>query len=118
MEAQKTEDSTRMWEILYERSMAYFNVSYEIAKLKTIQKFSDILSTILPHSIVFVLFSSFFLFINLGFAFWMGTILGNSFYGFFVVAGFYLIIGILIHFFFHEKIKSWISNFIIRRINK
>jgi len=112
------EDSTKSIEALLEKLVDYSKTSYELAKLKTIDKTSDVASSLIPHSIVFVLLSSFMLFANFGLAFWLGEILGNTYYGFFVVAGFYIVTGLVLHFFFHKSIKNLVWNYIIQQVLK
>jgi len=112
------EDHTKSIEALIERVTDFSKTSYELAKLKTLDKSSDVASSMIPHSIVFVLFASFMLFANFGLAFWLGEILGNTYYGFFVVAGFYVIAGLVLHFFFHKRIKNLIWNSIIKQVLK
>jgi fatty acid desaturase len=58
------------------------------------------------------------LFLNLGIAFWLGDILGKPFWGFFVVAAFYFLVGIVIHFFMHNWIKRLVGNYFIKRVLK
>jgi len=112
------EDNIKSIESLLERVADYSKTSYELAKLKTLDKTSDVASTLVPHSIVFVLFASFMLFANFGIAFWLGELLGNTYYGLFVVAGFYVISGLVLHFFFHKKIKNLVWNYIIKQMLK
>ena len=112
------EDNTKSVESLLESAVDYGKTSYELAKLKTLEKTSDVASSLIPHSIVFVLFASFMLFANFGLAFWLGEILGNNYYGFFVVAAFYVITGLVLHFFFHKRIKNLIWNYIIKQVLK
>jgi len=38
--------------------------------------------------VVFIVIAAFMLFINLGIAFWLGDILGKTYFGFLVIAGF------------------------------
>jgi len=112
------EDNVKSIESLLERVADYSKTSYELAKLKTLDKTSDVASSLIPHSIVFVLFASFMLFANFGLAFWLGEMLGNTYYGLFVVAGFYVISGLVLHFFFHKKIKNLVWNYIIKQMLK
>jgi len=58
------------------------------------------------------------LFVNLGLALWLGEILGKTFYGFLVVAAFYGIIGMIIHFFMHKWLKKLVSDYIIKHMLK
>ena len=112
------EDKKILVEELYERAADYGKTSFELVKLQALDKTSDIVSSIIPHSVVFVLFASFMIFLNLGLAFWLGEILGKTFYGFFVVAGFYIVISFILHFFMSKWIKVKIQNYIIRQIFK
>jgi len=112
------EDNTNLLDSLLERAGDYGKTSLELVKLKTIYKTTDIVSTFIPHSIVFVLIASFMLFLNLGLAFWLGEILGKTFYGFFVVSGFYIITGIIIHFFMHKWFKRLIGDYFIKHVLK
>jgi cytochrome c biogenesis protein CcdA len=112
------EDPTKSIESLIEKVTDFSKTSYELAKLKTLDKSSDVASSMIPHSIVFVLFASFMLFANFGLAYWLGEVLGNTYYGFFVVAGFYVITGLVLHFFFHKRIKNFIWNSIIKQVLK
>ena len=112
------ETNEKLIESLLERAAEYGKTSYELVKLKTLDKTSDVVSSFIPHSVVFLIILSFLLFVNLGLAFWLGEILGNTFFGFFVVAAFYLIIGIVVHFFMHKWLKKIICNYIIKQMLK
>jgi hypothetical protein len=112
------EENTKLVESLLEKTTEYIKSSIELAKLKALDKTADIVSTIIPHAIVLILVASFMLFLNLGIALWLGEILGSSFYGFFVVAGFYGITGAIVHFFFHKRIKKDIANNIVQQLIK
>lgn len=112
------EDNTTFLESLLERASEYGKTSLELVKLKTLDKTTDIVSSLVPQSVVIILIASFMLFLNLGIALWLGDILGKTFYGFFVVAGFYILVGIVIHLFMHKWIKKLVGNYIIKHILK
>jgi hypothetical protein len=112
------EDNTKSIESLLEKVADYGKTTYDLARLKTLDKTSDVASSLIPHSIVFVLFASFMLFANFGLAFWLGDILGNTYYGFFMVAAFYVVAGLVLHFFFHKRIKNLVWNYIIKQVLK
>ena len=112
------EDSTKLIEELLERATEYSKTTYELVRLKTLDKTADVVSSFIPHSVVFVLIASFMLFFNLGLAFWLGKIIGSIFYGFFVVAAFYGIVAVIFHFLIHNKLKKSIHNFIIQQMLK
>jgi len=106
------EDKTKLIEELLERAGEYVKTSFELVKLKALDKTSDVVSSLVPNAVVFVFVVSFMLFINLGIAFWLGEILGKIFFGFFIVAAFYGIIAIVLRFFLHKWLKRHICNYI------
>jgi hypothetical protein len=112
------EEQENAIENLLVRVEEYSKSSLELIKLKTLDKSSDIVSSVIPHSVVIILISSFLLFFNLGLALWLGEIFGRPFYGFFTVAVFYILIGIVLHFFMHNWIKKIIRNYIINQMLK
>jgi fatty acid desaturase len=108
------EENVKLVESLLEKAEDFGKTSYEVIKLKVIDKTSDVISSFVPHSIVFVLVVSFLLFLNLGLAFWLGEILGKIYYGFFIVTAFYAVLAIVMHFLMHKWIKRLIWNSIIK----
>ncbi len=112
------EDNTKLLESLLEKATDFGKTSFELVKLKTLDKSTDIVSSLVPNSIVFVLIVTFMLFLNLGLALWLGDILGKIFYGFFVVAAFYIFAGIVIHLFMHKWIKKLVGNYFIKLMLK
>ena len=112
------EDNTKLLESLLEKATDFGKTSFELVKLKTLDKSTDIVSSLVPNSIVFVLIVTFMLFLNLGIALWLGDILGKIFYGFFVVAAFYIFAGTVIHLFMHKWIKKLVGNYFIKLMLK
>lgn len=112
------ENIIKLIESLLERASEYGKTSYELLKLKIVDKTSDVVSSFLSHGFVFILVISFVLFFNLGLAFWLGEILGKICYGFFVVAGFYGMTGMVVHFFFHKRLKKNIGDYIVKQLLK
>jgi hypothetical protein len=70
---------------------------------------------LVPRLSVIIMISLFALVLNIGIALLLGELLGKSYYGFFIVAGFYLVAGIILHFFLHKWIKKPISDLIIKQ---
>jgi len=108
------ENNTQLIESLIVKASEYGKTSFEIVKLKTLDKTSDVISSLLPHSVVLIILSSFMLFLNLGAALWLGEVLGEVYYGFFIVAAFYGLVVIVLHFFLHNWLKKIICNYIIK----
>jgi hypothetical protein len=112
------DDNSKLLESLLDRATEYGKTSYELVKLKAVDKASDVVSSSVPYTVVIVLIASFMIFFNLGLAFWLGEILGKTFYGFFVIASFYLLIGAIIYFFMHKWIKKIVCNYLIKKLLK
>lgn len=110
------ENKATFLEPLFERAEEYGKTSYELFKLKTIDKTVGIASTFVSRSIAVIFFLMFILIANIGIALWLGDLLGKLYYGFFCVAGFYMIIGTVLYFFMYEGIKKRISSIIISQI--
>jgi phosphoglycerol transferase MdoB-like AlkP superfamily enzyme len=105
-------------EPLWERAEDYGKISLELLKLQSVDKTSDVASTILPYAMVIVFTIIFLVFVNLGIAFWLGALWGSAYLGFFAVAVFYGLCGIIVHYFLHHKIKERIRNTIIQLLLK
>lgn len=111
-------ENIKQVEALLERAVEYGEASLELVKLKALDKASDVVSSFIHLSFVFVLIASFMLFLNLGLALWLGEILGKMWYGFLVIAGFYGVATIVIHFLMHKWLKKIVSNYIIKQLLK
>ncbi len=92
--------------------------SFELLKLKALDKSTGLASAIVLNVIVGIIISLFFLMGTLGIALWLGDILGKPWYGFLVVAGFYAITGLIVYFLPHKWIRKIVSNSIIKHVLK
>lgn len=110
------ENKISILESLFERVKSYTEISLELYKLKTLDKSKNVISTLVSRGIVVILFSVFIVTLNIGIALWLGDLLGKSYYGFFCIAGFYGIIGIIVYFLMHNYIKKRVSNSIITQV--
>ena len=105
-------------EKLIERVEDYGKTTAELIKYKVVDKTSDIVSSLASKLIIFAVVALFAFIINIGLSIWIGEMLGKIYYGFFVVAGIYLLV-ILIIYASHEKlIKIPTKNSIISQMLK
>lgn len=111
-------DHTDLLESLIEKATDYGKTSYDLAKLRTIDKTSELLSSLLSNAVVLIVFLLFVLFLNFGLAIWFGKLLGEIYLGFFAVGGFYFITGFLVYFFLRKRIKRFVSNAFINQVLK
>ena|ERR1051326_3462351 len=100
-------------ELLIETAEEYGKTSVELYRLKTIDKFADIISSLVSKLTVIIAFILFFLILNIGTSLWIGNVLGKTYLGFFIVAAFYALIAIILYLFKNKWIKSPLRNSII-----
>ena len=111
------EDSS-LTDNLFER-LTKFAVTYvELIKLKAIDRTTEVVSAAAPDLITSSLMLVFLLFINVGVALWLGDILGKIYFGFMAVAGFYLVLGLVFHFFMRGWFKKVTGNYLIKQVLK
>jgi len=103
---------------LYEKAENYTKTSLELLKLKTVSAVADVVSSLTSKIAVGAVVAFFTLFLNIGLSLWIGKELGEYYYGFFVIALFYLIVAIVMHKMHHKLIKTPIGNLIISSILK
>jgi hypothetical protein len=111
-------ENEKLVDTLLEKTIEFGDKSFELLKLKTLDKTSEVVSSFIPHIVKVLLIASLFFFFNLGLAFWLGEILGNNSYGFFVVAAFYGVIVLFFHFFMHNWLKKIVCDYIIKQVLK
>lgn len=103
-------------ESLIDRVKSYVETRIDLLRLKAIDKSSSLLSMLISLFIVILFAFLAFILLNVGIALLLGDLLGKSYYGFFIVGGFYIITGLVI-FKFHDKwIKTPIANSMIKKL--
>lgn len=110
------EDKNKV-EQLFGNIKEYAETRFDIMTLNMQDKVSEVLSSIASILVVgvFSLFTVFF--VSVGLAWWIGQLLHNTSIGFFIVAGFYLLIGSIIFIYRDKWIKFPIINTLLSKIN-
>jgi hypothetical protein len=103
-------------EELFQKLKDYADVRLDLFKLKSINKVSGFMSTVITIVILIALFSAVILCITIGLALLIGAWLGNAWYGFFIVGGIYLIVGLVIYSMRDKLIKTKVSNKLIKEL--
>lgn len=111
-------DKVIIVETLVEKVEEYAKTSIELYKLKAIDKGTDIFTSIVSRTIVILIVTLFFLLITLGLCYYLGEVLGKTHYGFFTVAGIYLVVGSLLFLFRKSLLDIPLNDFIVRQIFK
>ena len=105
-------------ETLFDKAEECGKTTIELWRLKAIDKSADIVSSFAMQLSFFGVIALSVIILNIGLALWIGDLLGKSYYGFFAIAGFYILFAILIRSFWYEWIKVPVSNFIITQMLK
>jgi hypothetical protein len=111
-------DNTTPIATLFERAEDYGKTTLKLLKLNAIDKSADVASSLLARLAVIVTVVFSVLIISIGVALWLGKLLGEAFYGFYIIGGFYAILAILIQVFRDQWIKYPVSNSIIKQMLK
>jgi hypothetical protein len=110
------EDFKNKAEIFADHVGQYVETYLKLTAVKATDKASGFASiSIIGVLICFLSFCILF-FIGIGAALWIGQSLNNAIAGYFIVAGFYIFITILVMVFREKIITPWIRNFIIKKI--
>jgi hypothetical protein len=112
------ESRTNMFEPLLETATSYGKTSLELYKLKALNSIGSLLSAVIHHAVVSIVSLMFLLFTSMGAALWLGEVLGEIYYGFLCVAGFYLIAGIVVRFILKEIIRKHTKDLFISKLLK
>jgi hypothetical protein len=103
-------------ESLFEKLKDYADTRIKLFKLKAIDKSSGFISSLLTLIILAGLGLICFIMLNIGLALLIGKWLGGYHWGFFIVAGFYIILGIIIFKFRKKWLKNPIASMMIKSL--
>jgi hypothetical protein len=90
----------------------------ELWKLRAAGKISETVSSLISVFAIVTLTVAALTIVSIGIAFWIGSEMGKTSYGFFIVGGFYALVGFLVFLFRRQWIKKPLSNLIIDKIIK
>jgi len=101
--------------LLLAKAEKYIQTYGELIKLKAIDSISEVIASL--SSSLFLIFFTFlsFLMLEIGFAFWLGDLVGKVYVGFLSIACINLFLLLLIYMFRIKFIKIPIKNSIIRK---
>ena len=90
----------------------------ELMKLKVAGKISSSLSNLVAIMMVLVFSGAALTIISFGFAYWIGSELNNVYAGFFIVGGFYALVGLLVYANRKKWVQGPLANLFIDKIIK
>ncbi|MGZ3864501.1 MAG: hypothetical protein ACXVPN_16415 [Bacteroidia bacterium] len=109
------EDKASLTESLLEKVEDYGKVSLELLKLKAIDRTAEAVSSTVSYLLISFMLLACLLTASIGVAVWLGNVMGEIYYGFFAVAGFYALVGIILYAARKSWLKKSISDSIIVR---
>lgn len=92
-------------EILFGLAEDYSKTSIELFKLQAVNKYAEVFSIVTSKIIIALIASFFAICLNIAVALWIGEMLGKTYYGFFIIAGFYFSVAIIVYLYR----KLWIE---------
>lgn len=109
------ETLTNTVESFLDRIDSYSRTTFELSKLRLLETTAAVVTSLIPRLSAILMLAMFIFVLSMGFALFLGELLGKIYYGLFIVALFYLVAGLFIHFFLHGWIKKPISDLIIKQ---
>ncbi len=105
-------------EQLIDKVEAYGKTTFELYKCTAISESAGFISNIASKFVVIAFIMLFLSLFNIGASLWIGSMLEEPYYGFFIVALFYLVAGLVIYLLRNDLLKTPISNKIIKSFMK
>jgi hypothetical protein len=111
-------DTLEKLEGLTDHVKEYINTRVEITKLHLAEKTSLVISNLIAVTIIVVLFLFVIVFGSIAGAWALSEWIGKSYSGFLIVAGFYLLLGIIVWMAKDKLIRFPVMNVIIKQLQK
>ena len=108
------DEKPNMVESLYEKTTEYGKITLELTKLKTLNTIVGVTTILVSRFSVVLILTLFMLVFNIGLALWLGDLLGEVYYGFFIVAAFYLLAGIILYYYGPAWLRKPLGTMIIK----
>jgi hypothetical protein len=111
------EATTNSIESLFESVEAYGKTTYELSKLKALDATTTVASSLISRLVIMMLATLFVFVLSTGIALMIGEMMGKIYYGFFIVAAFYLIAALIAHYTLDNVVKKSMSNLIMSQLS-
>ncbi len=111
-------DKAVLLEVLIEKVESYIKTTLELYRLKAIDKITDVFATIASSLVIAFIITLFFILVSIGLSLYLGELLGKSYYGFFVLGGFYGVVTIVICLNRRKWLEAKMNDFLINKIFK
>jgi len=102
---------------LTDQVKTYVQLRIDLFRLNLAEKLSTLITTLLISVIFFIVFLFFTLFLSLAFIFWFKEYAGDAWLGSLIVAGFYIVVGLVAYLLrdklFLDRVVSQISKILL-----
>jgi putative superfamily III holin-X len=112
----KTEEIKEEAEDIVNHIGDFLETYYQLVTIRLAKKVVDITSSLINSIILALLGFLFLSFVSLGLAWWLGNVVDNRAGGFFITAGIYLVIIVLLIVMRKKLIFPFLRNFLTRKI--
>ncbi len=103
-------------ETLFKKTGDYLEGRIDLMKLQAVNKTSEIVSSLVSNVIILLIVILMLLILNIGIAFWLGDITGKTYYGFFIVSAFYLVLGLVLYTSRDKWLKIPVQDKMVKRM--
>ena len=100
---------------LFRTTVSYIDTRLDLFKLSLLRKASEGVSSVISKVIALSMFSIAFILLTIGLSIYLGKKLGGTEFGFFLVGGGLLIVGIIFYLLKKQLVKNPISSTIINK---
>ena len=112
-----TDDTTPI-ATLFERAENYSKTTIKLLKLHAVDKTAEIVSSLFSMLLVAMTVVLSIIIVSIGLALWIGKELGDTYYGFFIIGGIYMLVAVIFRIFREQLLKYPVSNSIIKQMMK
>ena len=95
---------------LIEKLEDFAQTNIKLLQYKAIDKGTEVASSVISGVVMGIFFILGFVVLSIGLALLIGSWLNNSYYGFFIMGGFYFLLGLVFYLFRHSWIKAPLIN--------
>jgi uncharacterized membrane protein YidH (DUF202 family) len=101
---------------LFESAGSYLETRIDLLKLKTVDKSSEVVSSLVSSLIILLIIAFGIFILNIGLSIWLGHVMGQMWYGFFAVGGFYTALAIVLTIFKSKWLKGPLNDIIVKKL--
>jgi hypothetical protein len=103
---------------LFETAGEYLETKVDLLKLRAVDKSAEIGSAAVTGLLIGLMITFGIFILNIGLSIWLGSLLGETWYGFFAVGGFYIVIALLLYLTKDRWIKGPLFDLIVKHLLK